>query len=54
MGKAYGHVVVVVADPPPADLYWMRDAYVARQLSGGTLTWNVPDEKLGSDMSIDL
>ena len=35
MGKAYGHVVVVVADPPPADLYWMRDAYEFRLPKAG-------------------
>ncbi len=35
-------VVVVVADPPPADRYWIVTAYVARQLSGGTVTWKRP------------
>jgi hypothetical protein len=35
-------VVVVVADPPPTDRYWIVTAYVARQLSGGTVTWTRP------------
>jgi hypothetical protein len=35
-------VVVVVADPSPADRYWIVTAYVARQLSGGTVTWKRP------------
>ena len=35
-------VVVVVADPPPAERYWVVTAYVARQLSGGTVTWTRP------------
>jgi len=32
-------VVVVVADPAPADRYWVVTAYVARQLSGGIVEW---------------
>ena len=35
-------VVVVVADSPPADRNWIVTAYVARQLSGGTVTWKRP------------
>jgi hypothetical protein len=35
-------VVVVVADPSPTDRYWVVTAYVARQLSGGTVTWTRP------------
>jgi hypothetical protein len=35
-------VVVVVADPPPAGRYWIVTAYVARHLSGGTVTWKRP------------
>lgn len=35
-------VVVVVADPPPAERKWIVTAYVARQLSGGTVTWKRP------------
>ena len=30
MEKVYGRVVVVVADPFPADRYWVVTAYVAR------------------------
>lgn len=35
-------VVVVVADSLPADRYWIVTAYVARKLSGGTVTWKRP------------
>jgi hypothetical protein len=35
-------VVVVVADPPPAGRHWIVTAYVARQLSGGIVTWQRP------------
>lgn len=35
-------VVVVVADPVPADRYWIVTAYFARQLSGGHVTWKRP------------
>ena len=35
-------VVVVVADPPPAGRHWIVTAYVARQLSGGIVTWIRP------------
>jgi len=35
-------VVVVVADPPPAGRYWIVTAYMARHLSGGTVTWKRP------------
>jgi hypothetical protein len=35
-------VVVVVADPSPAERYWIVTAYVARQLSGGTMIWKRP------------
>jgi hypothetical protein len=35
-------VVVVVADSPPQSRYWIVTAYMARQLSGGTLTWKRP------------
>jgi hypothetical protein len=35
-------IVVVVADHPPIDRYWIVTAYVARQLSGGTVTWKRP------------
>lgn len=35
-------VVVVVTDPAPADRQWIVTAYVARQLSGGTVEWTRP------------
>jgi hypothetical protein len=35
-------VVVVVTDPPPAERHWIVTSYVARQLSGGTVTWKRP------------
>lgn len=35
-------VVVVVADPAPADRHWIVTAYVARQLSGGIVEWTRP------------
>ena len=35
-------VVVVVADSPAQSRYWIVTAYMARQLSGGRLTWKRP------------
>ena len=35
-------VVVVVADPDPVDRYWIVTAYLARQLSGGSIAWKRP------------
>lgn len=35
-------VVVVIADPSPAKRHWVVTAYVARQLSGGTVIWQRP------------
>ena len=32
-------VVVVVADPPPAERYWIVTAYIARKLTQGVVEW---------------
>lgn len=36
------HLIHTLADPSPTDCYWIVTAYVARQLSGGTVTWTRP------------
>ena len=36
------HLIHTLADPFPTDRYWIVTAYVARQLSGGTVTWVRP------------